>query len=273
VNAAPAVTRPPRSETIFVGAKVAFTVAATGKLPLSYQWRKDGINLPGATAALLELDNVQPSDAGQYAVSVNNDLGSVLSAEAALRVTSHTFVLPTPGTVVSLGGPMVPLGLTNAVAIAAGSLHSLALRGDGTVVEWRQPLHPEEPISLVPTGLSNVIAIAAGMNQSLALHSDGTVIGWPNSSAPTDLFGVIAIAAGFEQNIAVKVDGTVVTWGSSPGAPEGLSNVGAVAAGRGGSIALKNDGSAVLWGGSVARINPNVFAGLNDLVAVAHFRM
>src|SRR2546426_11445383 len=56
----------------------------------------------------------------------------------------------------SFGQCDVPADLTNAVAIAAGSGYSLALRANGTVTEWgRTPSIP------LPT-LSNVVAISAG---------------------------------------------------------------------------------------------------------------
>jgi hypothetical protein len=65
---------------------VSFTVAATGTLPLSYQWRRDGQNLPGQTASTLTLPSVQPGDAGDYTVVVSNSAGSETSAPARLTV-------------------------------------------------------------------------------------------------------------------------------------------------------------------------------------------
>ena len=56
-------------------------------------------------------------------------------------------------------GAIPPRGLTNAVAIAAGSYHSLALTGRGTVVGWGSN---QEGQARIPPGLSNVVAIAAG---------------------------------------------------------------------------------------------------------------
>ena len=47
----------------------------------------------------------------------------------------------------------VPPGLTNATAVAAGSLHSLALRADGTVVAWGYNQHGQ---TNVPSGLSGI---------------------------------------------------------------------------------------------------------------------
>src|ERR1700739_2154907 len=54
------------------------------------------------------------------------------------------------------GETNVPADLTNAVEIAAGGFHSLALRQDGTVVAWGDNNFGQ---TNVPAGLSNVIAV------------------------------------------------------------------------------------------------------------------
>src|SRR5207245_11066514 len=59
---------------------------AAGTAPLSYQWRKDGGRLAGATQSSLTLTNFQESDAGSYDVVVSNAWGSVTSAVALLSV-------------------------------------------------------------------------------------------------------------------------------------------------------------------------------------------
>src|SRR5437763_17068603 len=69
----------------------------------------------------------------------------------------------------------IPADLTNAVAVAAASRHSIALRNDGTVVAWGGKFLGEPR---PPAGLSNVVAVSAGLNYGLALRLDGTVTGW-----------------------------------------------------------------------------------------------
>ena len=60
----------------------------------------------------------------------------------------------------------MPAGLSNAVAIAANNLDSLALKSDGTVLAWGYNSLGQ---TNVPGGLSNVIAMAVGSSHCLAL--------------------------------------------------------------------------------------------------------
>jgi hypothetical protein len=91
IPAPPFVTAQPISQTVSAGSNATLSVFATGLEPLSYQWRKDGIDLPGATAASLVLANVQASDTGNYTVMVSNVAGSAISAAAMLRVVAPNF--------------------------------------------------------------------------------------------------------------------------------------------------------------------------------------
>ena len=90
---------------------MTFRTVASGTGELHYQWRKDG-SLLGLDATLLEIASVQPSDAGNYTVTVSNAVGSRLSDTATLtlaRMSSPTLTTFTPsagpvGTVVTLTG-------------------------------------------------------------------------------------------------------------------------------------------------------------------------
>src|SRR5439155_14509989 len=53
IVAPPVVTRSPANEIVMEDTAVSLTVAAAGAGPLSYQWRHNAINLPGATNAAL----------------------------------------------------------------------------------------------------------------------------------------------------------------------------------------------------------------------------
>ena len=82
----PTIWTQPTNQTVLVNSTATFNVAVTGSLPLSYQWSLNGVDLDGATNALLTLNNVQTNQAGNYAVLVTNLFGATNSANAVLTV-------------------------------------------------------------------------------------------------------------------------------------------------------------------------------------------
>ena len=94
VSGAPSITSQPASRTVDPGSTVTFTVVATGNPTLTYQWRKNAVNLSnggkysGATTATLTISNVQQTEVGNYSVVVTNGFGATVSANAALAVNA-----------------------------------------------------------------------------------------------------------------------------------------------------------------------------------------
>ena len=86
VNTAPAITTQPQGQTVSAGANVTFTVTATGTAPLTYQWRKGGANISGATSSSYSITSTTTNDSGSYDVVVANSCGSVTSTTATLTV-------------------------------------------------------------------------------------------------------------------------------------------------------------------------------------------
>jgi DNA-binding beta-propeller fold protein YncE len=173
----------------------------------------------------------------------------------------------------SLGQTNVPGGLNDAVGVAAGSYHGLAVRADGTVAAWGATNFHQ---AIVPDGLANVVTVAAGTYHSLALKADGTLAAWGvgPTNIPAGLTGVVAIASGSSHNMALKNDGTVVAWGVgnfNPGqtnVPYGLNNVVAIAASGNHCLALRHDGLVVAWGDNGCG-ETDVPADLSNVTAVA----
>ncbi|MEY2409363.1 MAG: hypothetical protein QOF48_2033 [Verrucomicrobiota bacterium] len=83
-----AITTQPTNRTVDVGGATSFSVGASS-FNLSYQWRRNGVNLPDATNATLNLTNIQGSQTGGYSVLVTNVVGSVLSQTAILTLTGQ----------------------------------------------------------------------------------------------------------------------------------------------------------------------------------------
>jgi hypothetical protein len=88
VPVAPHLTSHPSGRTNMAGSAATFSVVATGTAPLLYQWRHEGTNLVGQTAASLTVPNVQADAAGNYSVVVSNSVGYAISSNALLTPTA-----------------------------------------------------------------------------------------------------------------------------------------------------------------------------------------
>ena len=72
VDQGPSISDQPDSQTINEGDNVTFTVVANGTPTLTYQWRKNGSNIGGATGTSYTINNATPADDGNYSVVVSN---------------------------------------------------------------------------------------------------------------------------------------------------------------------------------------------------------
>src|SRR5262249_3871615 len=81
----PIVTQDPVDVTCAAAASASFVGAATNAS--RYQWRRDGVDIPGATSSSYGIASASPSDSGaQFSFVATNAYGSVWSAEAVLTV-------------------------------------------------------------------------------------------------------------------------------------------------------------------------------------------
>ena len=92
----PAIVAQPTNQTVVMGQTAEFSVTATGTQPLSYQWTFDTTNIAGGTNATLVLTNVQPGEAGTYAVMVSNIVNAVLSSNVTLTVLAPAAIITQP---------------------------------------------------------------------------------------------------------------------------------------------------------------------------------
>ncbi len=257
---------------VAVGASATVRVIAKGSLPLSYQWRFNGADLPGATNAALTLNQLKYEQTGFYNVVVSNPFGQIISGKVSVSVlqvlvwSNLPFNMPTN----------VPPDFTNAVAVAAGNYHVLALKADGRVATWANHYYAALATN-VPASVTNVVAIAAGRNSSMAHRANGSVVVWGDNSfgitnVPASVSNVMAIAIGGNHCLVLKSNGIVFGWGNNShgqiNIPAGLSNVVGVAAGAYHSLALKAEGTVVAWGGNFLG-QTNVPTGLTNVIAIA----
>lgn len=144
---APSISTQPVAQTVSAGSTATFTVTATGTAPLSYQWKKGGTAIPGATLGSYTTPATALVDNGSsFTVTVSNSAGSATSSAAVLTVqaapaSALAYTDPTTGTyllkkntalstathlVLDLVGP----------AAATGSGITATFSADTTKVTW-----------------------------------------------------------------------------------------------------------------------------------------
>jgi hypothetical protein len=97
VNSAPLITTQPVNQTVPLGQMATFVVVATGTVPLSYQWSKNGSPIAGATAASYTTPATTATDNGAtFSVLVTNVGGNASSSSATLTVTSPPVITTQP---------------------------------------------------------------------------------------------------------------------------------------------------------------------------------
>ncbi len=100
VAVAPGINAQPQDISVYPQQDAMFSVAVTGSVPLTYQWRFNGTNISGATDNSYARANVQPQDVGFYSVVISNSVGSVTSSNALLLLLDSPYlsaVQATPG--------------------------------------------------------------------------------------------------------------------------------------------------------------------------------
>lgn len=176
-------------------------------------------------------------------------------------------IMGAPITSVAAGEQVQILGqlLTSVTQVSGGSIHSIALKGGGSVRCWGGNSYGQ---CTVPSNACVVQQVAAGGEHSVALSTDGIVQCWGRNNrgqtfVPTNLGIVSEVAAGFAHTVVLKFDGTVRCWGAGSGytdppdhygqgiVPQGLDKVTGIAAGYYHTMAFRMDGSVICWGRNV----------------------
>jgi glucose/arabinose dehydrogenase len=150
----PQITQHPANRTVAAGATATFTVTASGTAPLSYQWQKNGVDIPTATtASYTTLPTVLADTGSTYRCRVTNSAGSTTSNAATLTVLNNlapTATIHTPG-----AGSKYSAGTTLSFSGSGsdpedGTLAPAALR-------WRIDFHHEthtHPAMLETSGIA-----------------------------------------------------------------------------------------------------------------------
>jgi Concanavalin A-like lectin/glucanases superfamily/Bacterial Ig-like domain (group 2)/Immunoglobulin I-set domain len=76
-----------------VGLPQKITASVSGQMPLTTQWLKNGVPIPGATGTVLTLLSLHFSDAASYTLQISNAIGTATSPATVLSVVSNPFLV------------------------------------------------------------------------------------------------------------------------------------------------------------------------------------
>lgn len=244
-------------QVVNVGQNLTLTV--TAPTATSFQWRRNGLPIPGATSATYTINSATPwRDNGWYQALASNSTASANSAVVFVNVKVPAVAFGWgSGT---YGEDDVPNGAGEITGIAAGGTFNFLLRADGSLLGFGNGGYNQ---TTPPADLSSVVAVTIGQGQyghAIALKADGTLAGWGYydglAQFPNSATSVVALAAGSVHSLALRSDGTVLGWGLNPSRqvsiPVGLDNIVALAAGWGHSLMLRSDGIVVGLGSNDA---------------------
>jgi glucose/arabinose dehydrogenase len=135
----PSITEQPQSQTVSLGETATFKVVAAGQ-GLSYQWRKNNINISAAGSSTYTTPATALADNGAvYKVIVRNSAGAVVSQNVTLTVTSNR--RPDATILSPLNGSKYRGGL-----VLNYSGNATDPDGDSLTYTWKIDLHHDQHI-------------------------------------------------------------------------------------------------------------------------------
>ena len=119
---APSISTQPSNVSIYSTETATFNVSANGTAPLSFQWRKGGINISGANSSSYTTPATTTADnKSEFSVVVTNSVGSIASANAILNITEAN-----PGISTQPADSSVYEGETASFSVIATGMPSLS---------------------------------------------------------------------------------------------------------------------------------------------------
>lgn len=204
---APQITAAPASQTAVPGLAVTFRSGASGTAPLSYQWRRDGAAIAGATGANFTLTAALADEGARFSVVVSNAAGNAASGEALLSVN------PAPAAAVSCASGAFTAHIDAGVAV--GKAAGVALAGCATALSdprWTQTAGPAlDPALNLLSAKTQVISFeppSPGRYEFSVTFRDGAGVAQVANAAVT------AAAAGTGSRVIARVDQAVRKGGN-----------------------------------------------------------
>lgn len=204
VSTPPAITAQPAAQTVLTDAMATFSVTATGPA-LTYQWRKNGANIAGATAATYTTPAVTWVDSGaQYSVVVTNSDGSATSTAAALNLALSADQQVFENLILTGGGSYeIRWNLNYSGAETSGvnyAYSDFALQTQSALTHGPQTVMQSAPINIAPT----LAQIDGG---PLRILKNGAILVVPTQSTSTASYTGSQIRIDY-----LAADGVTVAW-------------------------------------------------------------
>ena len=186
VPVAPAILTQPTDRSLDVGGLTTFEVPVQGTMPLSFQWRLNGVPLldgagvSGAQTRRLTLSGLQAGQAGSYSLHVSNTAGVAESSNAVLTVT-----VPAGGNVPAI----VSQPASQTVSENAAISFSVAASGAPTLsYQW---FHNDVPLADV----SGVSTVAGATSPTLTISNVQATVAGSFSVVVSNAFGTVSSAS------------------------------------------------------------------------------
>ena len=208
---APTITTQPASQTVTAGQTATFTVAASGTAPLSYQWRKNGVAISGATSSNYTTPPTTTSDSGSaFTVVVTNTAGTVTSSTATLTVN------PAPAPAIQLNPTSINFG--NAV-VGVNLSQVLIIKNTGTAtLTISQVTATGSGFSV--GGFSVPLNVNVGQQTTVTVGFLPTVVGFASgnisivSNAPTSPSSVSLSGTGIAATFILSISPANLSFGN-----------------------------------------------------------
>jgi len=201
VNGPPSITGQPQGTTVFAGQSLSLSVTASGE-GLSYQWKKGGANITGATSATFT-KTATVGDAGDYAVVVSNDAGSVTSSAASVVVHGPPVITAQPQGATLFIGASLELSVT-----ATGEQLSYQWRKGGADIAGATSASYSATVTATDGGVYDVVV----SNPAGAVTSDGATIVLEGAPVITLDPADVTLFATETLTLSVEAEGAALTY-------------------------------------------------------------
>lgn len=164
VQYVPIITAQPTGANVSAGSPVTLSVTVDALPAATYQWKKNGVAIGGATSSTYMIASAAATDTANYTVTVTNLAGNVTSSIAAVNVLSSSLAVSSSSVISATSGgayPESPITVNFNQAIAAG------LTGAISIYDAANPGTPVDTISFVSgaTRTSSAALFALPMRQ------------------------------------------------------------------------------------------------------------